>query len=78
MTANLIVTFVLVLVSLGVLLGVTAPDVPVIPVMVATGVVGLLGPALLYPVGYTLWQAIDLWMRPPTPGELRGEADASL
>lgn len=77
-TANLILTFLMVLIALGVLLGVTAPDVPVVPVMVATGAVGLLGPALLYPVGYTLWQAIDLWMRPPTPAELSGHSEARL
>ncbi|HWL44034.1 MAG TPA: hypothetical protein VNQ73_13920 [Ilumatobacter sp.] len=77
-TANMIVTFVLILVTLGVTIGVTAPDVPVVPVMVITAAIGLIGPALLYPVGYTLWQAIDLTMRPPTAAELAGEGEATL
>ena len=29
-----------------------------------------LWPALFYPVSFTLWQAIDLWMRGPTEAEL--------
>lgn len=74
----MILTFGLILATLAVLIGVTAPDVPVVTVMVVTAAVGLIGPALLYPVGYTLWQAIDLAMRPPTPAELAGEGDARL
>lgn len=77
-TANIIVTFLLILGALALLIGLTAPDVPVVPVMVATAAIGLIGPALLYPVSFTLWQAVDLWMRPPTPGELAGEGDATL
>lgn len=77
-TANMIVTFVLILVTLGLLIGFTAPDVPVVTVMVVTATIGLLGPALLYPVGYTLWQAVDLAMRPPTAAERAGERDARL
>ena len=40
--------------------------------------VALIGPALFYPVSFTLWQAIDLSMRPPRPAELAGTADARL
>ena len=40
--------------------------------------VALIGPLLFYPLSFTLWQAIDLWMRPPTRAELAGEADATL
>lgn len=77
-TANMIVTFVLILATLGVTIGVTAPDVPVVTVMVLTAVVGVFAPLLLYPVGYTLWQAIDLTMRAPSGAELAGTADARL
>ena len=40
--------------------------------------VALVGPLIFYPVSFTLWQAIDLWMRPPTAGELAGAGDARL
>lgn len=77
-TANMILTFMLILITIGVTIGLTAPDIPVVPIMVATAAIGLAGPALLYPVGYTLWQAVDLAMRPATPAELAGEGDAVL
>jgi uncharacterized protein (DUF983 family) len=77
-TANIILTFTTLLLTILVLVIATAPDVPVVLVVVAASVVGLLGPALYYPISFTLWQAIDLWMRPPTEAELAGIADASL
>ena len=47
---------------------VTLPDVQVWWVVGPAVVVALVGPALFYPISFTLWQAIDLWMRPPTRG----------
>ena len=69
-TANIILTFV-VLLTIVLSVVVTLPDVSVGGRRVG-GDGGALGPALLYPVSFTLWQAIDLWMRPPTAGELAG------
>lgn len=77
-TANIILTFGSLLSIVLVLVVATAPDVPVLTVMIAGGIVGLIGPAIFYPVSFTLWQAVDLWMRPPTPAELAGEGDATL
>lgn len=77
-TANMILTFLLILITLGITIAVTAPDVPVVPIMIVTAAIGLTGPALLYPIGYTLWQAVDLAMRPPTAAERAGEGDARL
>ena len=77
-TANIILTFLGVLITVLILVLLTAPDVPVIWVTVAAGSVALVGPALFYPVSFTLWQAVDLWMRRPTPAELAGESDATL
>jgi len=74
-TANIIMTL---LVTILVLVAATAPDVPVLGVVIAASAVGILGPALFYPLSFTVWQAVDLWMRPPTAPELRGEADATL
>lgn len=77
-TANIILTFLGVLLTVLVLVVATAPDVPVLLVTVAASAVGLVGPALFYPVSFTLWQAVDLWMRRPTAAELAGEGDATL
>lgn len=77
-TINIILTFGSLLLTILVLVIATAPEVPVVVVVVAASVVGLAGPALFYPISFTLWQAIDLWMRPPTEAELAGIADASL
>ena len=68
-TANIILTFGTILVTILLLVAFTAPDVPI----------GLVtGPAVFYPISFTLWQAIDLWMRRPTAAELAGEGDATL
>jgi uncharacterized protein (DUF983 family) len=77
-TANIILTFSTILITILILVVVTAPDVPVMGVALAAGGVALLGPALFYPLSFTLWQAVDLWMRRPTDAELRGESDARL
>ena len=51
---------------------------PTIPIVIGASAVALLGPAIFYPVSFTLWQAVDLWMRRPTRAELAGEADERL
>jgi uncharacterized protein (DUF983 family) len=47
----------------------TAPDVAVLPLVRILGVGAILLPVVVYPVSYTIWQAIDLAMRPPGPGD---------
>jgi uncharacterized protein (DUF983 family) len=77
-TANIILTFGTILLTILVLVSFTAPDVPIATVTIVVVVIGLIGPALFYPVSFTLWQAVDLWMRRPTDEELAGEGDATL
>lgn len=77
-TANIILTFGSILATILLLVVFTAPDVPIGTVTIVTAALGLVGPALFYPISFTLWQAIDLWMRRPTPAELAGEGDATL
>lgn len=77
-TANIILTFGTILVTILLLVAFTAPDVPIGLVTIVTATLGLLGPAVFYPISFTLWQAIDLWMRRPTAAELAGEGDATL
>ena len=78
MTANIILTFSTILLTILVSVVATLPDVQVWWVVGPACAVALLGPLVFYPVSFTLWQAIDLWMRPPTAGELAGTGDARL
>jgi uncharacterized protein (DUF983 family) len=77
-TANIILTFLGILGTILVLVAVTAPDIPTLGIMIAGASIALVGPALFYPISFTLWQAVDLWMRRPTEAELSGEGDATL
>ena len=71
-------TFGTILLATLVLIVVTSPDIPVMAVTLGVASIALIGPALFYPVSFTLWQAIDLWMRRPTAAELAGEGDTTL
>ena len=53
--------------TIGVVL--TLPDVAVVPLLLILGAGAIVLPILVYPVSYTVWQAIDLAMRPPAPGD---------
>src|SRR5262245_37606803 len=65
MTVNTIVCFGLLLIGAGAGIAATLPDVSVVPLVVILGLGAIVLPILLYPVSYTLWQAIDLAMHPP-------------
>lgn len=77
-TANIVLTFLTIMLTILVTLLITAPDFSVGLVVGAAAAVAIIGPAVFYPISFTLWQAIDLWMRPPTAAELAGEGDATL
>ncbi|MEM8746169.1 MAG: DUF983 domain-containing protein [Actinomycetota bacterium] len=53
--------------ALGVTLVITWPEVPVVPLLSVFLPLGLILPIVLYPVSYTMWQAVDLRMRPASP-----------
>jgi uncharacterized protein (DUF983 family) len=78
LTANIILTFTAILITIAVAVIVTLPDLSVWWVVGPAATVAIVGPAVFYPISFTLWQAIDLWMRPPTPGERAGTGDARL
>jgi hypothetical protein len=47
---------------------ITAPDIPVVPMILALLGVALVMPILIYPFSYTIWLAFDLGVhRPETP-----------
>jgi uncharacterized protein (DUF983 family) len=77
-TANIILTFGAILLAILISVVLTLPDVSLPWVVGSAATIAIVGPALWYPVSFTLWQAIDLWMRPPTAAELAGEGDARL
>jgi len=77
-TANMILTFGSILIAILLTVVLTLPDISIPLVVGVSCAIALVGPLVYYPVSYTLWQAIDLIMRPPTPGELAGEGDARL
>lgn len=79
-TVNIILTFLSILISLAIAFGVmlATGGIRPIPIIVVGAFWALLGPAVFYPVSYTIWQGIDLFMRAPTPEELAGGPDAKL
>jgi uncharacterized protein (DUF983 family) len=77
-TANIILTFLAILITILVAVVVTLPEFDVWWVVGPAAAVAVVGPIVFYPVSFTLWQAIDLWMRPPTAAELAGTGDARL
>lgn len=71
LTISVIVCFGAIVAAIGVGIAVTAPDIPVLPLMLAVGVVAIVLPVVVYPVSYTIWQAIDLALRPPALGDMQ-------
>lgn len=67
---NTIVTLGLIVVGATVAMVVTAPDFAVVPIVIGLVVGAAVVPVVLYPVSYTVWQAIDLAMRSPEPEEI--------
>ncbi len=55
------------IVAMTVMLAITWPDIAAVPMVIVLGVAGVVLPVVLYPVSYTLWQAIDLALRPVEP-----------
>jgi uncharacterized protein (DUF983 family) len=76
-TVNTIITFGLIVVGLGIGLVATAPDFAVVELLIGLVVAAAVVPVAVYPFSYTLWQALDLAMRPPAPGELPGAEQGS-
>jgi uncharacterized protein (DUF983 family) len=69
-TVNTIITFGLLVVGTAVGVIATTPDIPVVGIVVMLVAIAVIVPVAIYPVSYTLWQALDLMMRPPEAGEL--------
>ena len=57
------------LVILGITVAVTWPEIAVAPLFVILGVGAMVLPIVLYPSSYTVWQALDIVMRPVSEGD---------
>ena len=60
----------------GGMVAITGPDVEVVPMFIALGVLAVALPLLLYGSAYVMWQAIDIMMRPPTPDDFEIVVDS--
>jgi uncharacterized protein (DUF983 family) len=69
MAISLIVCFGALVVGVGIGVAVTAPDVAVVPLLLILAVCAVVMPIVVYPLSYTLWQAVDLAMHPPGRGD---------
>ena len=52
----------------------TLPDIAVVPLLLVLGAGAVVLPLLVYPISYTVWQAVDLAMRPPQPQDFAAPA----
>jgi uncharacterized protein (DUF983 family) len=68
-TIAAIVTLGSLVVALGVSLAVTWPELDVVPLLVVLGIAAVGVPVAIYPMTYTVWQALDIVMRPVEPGD---------
>jgi uncharacterized protein (DUF983 family) len=67
---NLILTVGIVVIGMGVALFATYPEVYVFPMAAGAVVAVCVVSAIVYPIGYTIYHALDLRFRAPEPDEL--------
>jgi uncharacterized protein (DUF983 family) len=57
------------IVALAVVMAITWPTIAVVPMLAGFVPAALILPVLLYPISYTIWQALDLVIRPAKPDD---------
>ena len=81
-TVNVMLVLAALVVTAGVSVVITYPDVATLPLISVLGVVAVLLPIVLYPFSFTIWFAIELLMDPPSAKALaeaeQRVADGSL
>lgn len=65
----MIVSFTVLVATIGVGFAVTYPDPPITTLLVVCLAVAVALPAIFQPISRSLWSAIDLAMRPPDPAD---------
>ena len=66
---NVLISFTVVALSIGIGFTVTYPDPPIGVLLVVCLAIAALFPVAFYPIAKSLWAAIDLAMRPPDPDD---------
>jgi hypothetical protein len=74
MTVNVILTFGTMLISMGIGVALSYPDIAVVPIFAMVVAIAVIMPFVIFPMTYSIWLAVDLFMRAPEPEEL---ADAA-
>lgn len=69
MAISAVVCFGALIVAMTIGILATLPDIAVGPLLAILAVCAVVLPVVVYPVSYTIWQAVDLAMRPPEPGD---------
>jgi uncharacterized protein (DUF983 family) len=73
-TVNTVLTFVVLTAGMTVGFVLTAPDIPVLPMVLSLVGVAVLMPIVIYPFTYTIWLSFDLAVHRPEPAELANAA----
>ena len=69
-TINTVFTFIVLTAGMTIGFIMTAPDIPVVPMILSLIGVALLMPIVFYPFSYTIWLAFDLGVQRPEELEL--------
>ncbi|SRR6056297_808319 len=64
-----IITFGPLMLILGGMVALTWPEVNVVPMFIVLAVLAVVLPFFTYGPAYCMWQAIDILLRPPEPGD---------
>lgn len=67
---NVVVTFFLLGISMLAAFVITAPDFPVVPLMITFVTAAIVIPLVMYPFTFMVWQAFDLFNQHPDEAEL--------
>ena len=76
MTVNVILTFGTMLITMGIGVIFSYPDVAVVPILCIIVGVAVVMPVVIFPMTYSIWLAVDLFMRKLEPAELADAAAA--
>jgi uncharacterized protein (DUF983 family) len=75
-TVNIIITFIVLTAAMTVGFIATAPDIPVLPLVIGLSAIAIGLPVVIFPFTNLVWLAVDLAAHPPEAQELAAAASA--